>query len=206
MSDNKDDKEIIVPSKGNRYLQPYEITGIGTPSMGGGKVRDNEGTIDGKPRNKNGTLDGKEPESREEREKRAAKTLSLGTKAAEQMKRDPAEVMAEFFGKNFRTSNPYFPKAEKNTIRSVRGDGPQTKLRPSKKKISAFGQMNEKTALGDFGGWLGPFGAKIHVPPTILRGAKYGNAHGIMNFRDWGTGDKQIWGTDFTSKEEDEED
>lgn len=188
-TEDNDDDIVIIPSKGNAYLDPSKITGIGTESMG---RKDVENT---------GTLDGKKAQTREERESEASKTLSLGTQLKKDMEKDPVEKQAAFFGKNLKTSNPYFPKAEKNTTRSPRGDGPQTKLRPSKKKFSAFGQMNVKTALGGIP-QIGPFGGGNSSQRKFLKGLGFSGAFPLMNYRDWGTGDKQFWGADMTEEED----
>lgn len=197
MPDEKKDKDIIVPSGGNAYLDPNQITGLGTASMGGGVVRTNEGTIDGKPM-----------QSREDREAEAKKTASLNVSAdGKQVLKDDdrtaTQKQADFFGKNFVTSNPVFGKVDKTKTRDVRGDGPKTKLRPSTKKISAFGQMKATVDRMSMVS-VQPFG--------IFRGLKkmdairFQGAYGLINMKDYGSGGRRIFGADWWESEEGEED
>ena len=188
MAEKEDD--IIIPSKGNKYLDPIQIQGIGTmsDSVGGNKPRDYTGAIsDSLPIDRSGGILGtyKTPD------------YSLGTSLAADQKKSNAEKTKEFFGDKMSSSNVIEP----TKTRSVRGDGPQTKLRASKRKISAFGQMNVKTALGGIP-QIGPFGAGGSTTNKFLKGIGFSGAFPLMNYREWGSGDKQFMGADFTEEED----
>ena len=176
-TEDKDD-DIIIPSKGNKYLDPVQIQGIGTmsDSVGGNKPRDNTGAIsDSQPIN-----------------------TSLGTSLAADQKKSNAQKSKEFFGDHMSSSGIIEPTKK----RSARGDGPQTKLRPSKRKFSAFGQMNVKTALGGIP-QIGPFGVPHNSTTNkFLKGLGFSGAFPLMNYREWGSGDKQFTGADFTEEED----
>ena len=189
-TEDKDD-DIIIPSKGNKYLDPVQIQGIGTmsDSVGGNKPRNNTGAIsDSQPIDTSGGILGTNK----------APNYSLGTSLAADQKKSNAQKSKEFFGDHMSSSGIIEPTKK----RSARGDGPQTKLRPSKRKFSAFGQMNVKTALGGIP-QIGPFGAPHNSTTNkFLKGLGFSGAFPLMNYREWGSGDKQFTGADFTEEED----
>jgi len=204
MSETDDKKDIIVPSKGNKMLDPVQITGLGTASMGGGKVRNNTGAIsDRQPVDTSGGIIGtnKAPDtSGGILGTNKAPDYSLGTSLAADQKKSVAQKSKEFFGAHMATTNVNAGK--KTKTRSVKGDGPQTKLRPSIRKISAFGQMNEKTALGGVPQWTAYGTPNNSTTRKFLKGIGFSGAFPIMNYREWGSGDKQFIGPDFTEEED----
>jgi len=179
-------KDVIVSSGGNKFLDPVKIQGIGTmsDSVGGNKPRDNHGTIDGKPMQSSG----------------------LGTQLAEDMKKSNKEKMQNFFGKNFKSGDDSSPILEPNIPKvrygNVRGDGPKSNLRPSKKMGSAFGRgvpyaggmpnffktPNWQTYIGKSSNFIphqGLFDAGISMGPKTIQGVSFDGAFPQINTQYW---------------------
>ena len=176
-------KDVIISSGGNQYLDPVKIQGIGTmsDSVGGNKPRENYGTIDGKP----------------------MQLPSLGTQLAEDMKKSNAEKTKNFFGKNFNSGDDIVePTIHKIRTRDVRGDGPKSNLRPSKKMPSAFGRgvpyaggmpnffrtPHWQSIIGKSSHFIpnqGLFDAGISMGPKTLQGVNFDGAFPQINTQYW---------------------
>lgn len=196
------DGDVIIGSGGNKYLDPVN-NGIANNQHADLSKRDSKGNLD----LSSYTL-GANP--------------SLGTSLYADMTSGASlgDKQKKFFGDSFRgdysSPSPPPPK-EKTRIRHVSGDGPKSKLRPSKNLNSAFGRgvpfsgWNPsifkgplgQTAIGSHKHFIpnqGLYDAGVSNGPKTIQGVIFNGAFPMINIQQWSG---RYMGATYSDAEED---